>query len=232
MIEFKKGNIFTTECDVIVNTVNCVGVMGAGIAYEFKLRFPEMFKKYKKLCDENQLDIGLLWLYNIPNSSNHFSRILNFPTKKDWKHPTKEIFLEQGLQKFVETYQEKNIQSIAFPYLGAGRGGLSSEISLQIMQKYLADLPIKIEIWEYDPNSEDDLYQQFKSIFLNLNIRDIEQFSGLKQDKIQIIQENLQNNKIKNISGLAGIKGIGGATLEKSFIFAQKYQQNFANSLF
>lgn len=232
MIELKKGNIFTTECEVIVNTINCVGKMGAGISYEFKLRFPEMFKKYEKLCDDKQLDIGLLWIYSIPNSSNHFSRILNFPTKKDWKHPTKETFLELGLQKFVETYQEKNIQSIAFPYLGAGRGGLSSEISLQIMQKYLADLPIKIEIWEYDPNSEDDLYQQFKNIFLNLSIRDIEQFSGLKQDKIQIIRENLQNNKIKNISSLASIKGIGGTTLEKSFLFAQNCQKNFANSLF
>lgn len=232
MIELKKGNIFTTECEVIVNTVNCVGVMGAGIAYEFKLRFPEMFKKYKKLCNDKQLDIGLLWLYNIPNSTNHFTRVLNFPTKKDWKLPSKETFLELGLQKFVETYQEKNIQSIAFPYLGAGRGGLSAEISLQIMQKYLSNLPIKIEIWEYDPNAEDDLYQNFKHIFLNVTIQDIIQFSGLKADKIQIIQENLHNNNIKNISGLANIKGIGSATLEKSFLFTQNYQKSLSNSLF
>ncbi|KAL1029109.1 macro domain-containing protein [Haemophilus influenzae] len=82
MIEFKKGNIFSTQCDVIVNAVNCVGVMGAGIALEFKIRFPEMFKKYKEFCDNGSLDIGKLWIYSISNKKFGFNRILSFPTKK------------------------------------------------------------------------------------------------------------------------------------------------------
>lgn len=232
MTELKKGNIFTTECDVLVNAVNCVGVMGAGIAYECKLRFPEMFKKYKNMCKDGLLDIGLLWLYTIPDSHNHFSRVLNFPTKKDWKMPTKEVFLEKGLQKFVDVYQEKKIESVAFPCLGAGRGGLPFETSLAIMQHYLNDLPIKIEIWQYDPNAEDDLYQDFKNKFLAWDIDKIAELSGLKKDKILLIQKCLQENQIKNISGLAGVKGIGASTLEKSFLFIQNHHINSDNSLF
>ena len=95
MIIEKTGNIFTTKCQTIVNTVNCVGVMGAGIAFEFKLREETMFKKYKQLCDAKQLNIGTLWIYKSDNNN-----ILNFPTKYDWKLPSKQEYLEKGLQKF------------------------------------------------------------------------------------------------------------------------------------
>ena len=81
MIEIKKGNIFTTKCHTIVNTVNTVGVMGAGIAYEFKLRFPEMFEKYKSFCDSGHIDIGNLWIYKLTKNDNEmYEYILNFPT--------------------------------------------------------------------------------------------------------------------------------------------------------
>ena len=92
MIEFKKGNIFTTECDVIVNTVNCSGVMGAGIAYEFRLRYPDMFYKYKELCDKKLLMIGRLWIYSLSEDDifkEKYCRVLNFPTKNFWKLPSK-----------------------------------------------------------------------------------------------------------------------------------------------
>ena len=71
MITMKKGNIFTTECQTIVNTINCVGFMGKGIAYEFKLRFQDMFETYKKLCDNKQIDVGKLWIYKIPENMNY-----------------------------------------------------------------------------------------------------------------------------------------------------------------
>lgn len=110
MIKIKKGNIFSSKSETIVNTVNCVGVMGAGIAYEFKLRHPDMFKKYKQLCDNNLIDIGKLSIYQVDNTSN-YKKILNFPTKKNWKHPSRIEYLEDGLKKFVDTYNEKNIKS-------------------------------------------------------------------------------------------------------------------------
>jgi O-acetyl-ADP-ribose deacetylase (regulator of RNase III) len=100
MIEIKQGNIFTTQCQSIVNTVNCVGIMG--IAYEFKLRFPDMFEKYKSFCEKGLLDIGNLWVYKLTEFDNEkYEYILSFPTKKHWKYPSKEEYLERGLEKFV-----------------------------------------------------------------------------------------------------------------------------------
>jgi len=115
----KKGNIFNTNCQTIVNTINCVGVMGAGIAYEFRLLFPELFEKYVNYCKENMIKVGTLWIYKIDkaklNSQIKFEWILNFPTKNHWKYPTKTMYLEKGLQKFLDTYKDKGIKSIAFP---------------------------------------------------------------------------------------------------------------------
>lgn len=213
MIELKTGNIFTTQCAFIVNTVNCVGAMGAGIAYEYYWRFPEMNERYQKLCAEKQLDIGILWIYKIPNSNDGFHSILNFPTKKHWKYPSKEEYLKKGLEKFIQIYQEENIQSIAFPYLGSGKGGLSSETSLEIMKQYLENLPIKIEIWTFDPNAEDDFYLNFKNKFLSQTDEEIRKISGLNHRQISIIKNYLP--AVKNMSGLANIKGIGKNSLEK-----------------
>ena len=119
MIEIKKGNNFTSNCHTIVNTVNCVGIMGAGIAYEFKLRFPKMFQKYQQFCSNGSIDIGNLWIYKLTKYDNeNYEYILNFPTKNHWKYPTKIEYLEKGLQKFIDTYKQKKILSIAFPLLG------------------------------------------------------------------------------------------------------------------
>ena len=79
-IKIISGNIFTSKCQTIVNTINCVGVMGAGIALECRLRYPEMYKKYVELCENREISIGILWLYK---SEDRW--ILNFPTKKHWK---------------------------------------------------------------------------------------------------------------------------------------------------
>jgi O-acetyl-ADP-ribose deacetylase (regulator of RNase III) len=126
-------NIFDTKCQTIVNTVNCVGVMGKGIALEMKNRYPEMFDKYKSFCDKKLIEIGKLWLYK--NDDNKW--ILNFPTKIHWKNNSEYEYIEKGMQKFVETYKEKNITSIAFPMLGCSNGGLDNDTVLNIMVKHL-----------------------------------------------------------------------------------------------
>ena len=92
--------------------------MGAGIAYEFRLRYPQMYIKYQKYCSDKAINIGTLWIYKGKDKN-----ILNFPTKHDWKFPSKENYLKQGLQKFIDTYKQRGITSIAFPILGADRGG-------------------------------------------------------------------------------------------------------------
>ena len=230
MIEIKRGNIFTTKCQTIVNTVNCVGIMGAGIAYEFKLRFPEMFEKYKPFCDNGLIDIGNLWIYKLTKDNNDmYEYILNFPTKKHWKYPSKIEYLEKGLEKFVNTYKEKNISSIAFPLLGASKGGIDETVSISIMRKYLDKIDIPIEIWQFDSNAKDDLYEDFKEKFINLDDNLIKEQSKLRIDLIKKIKSTLLNENINSMSGLLSEKGIGDISLEKSFRFIKNFEKNNKN---
>ena len=230
MIEIKRGNIFTTKCQTIVNTVNCVGIMGAGIAYEFKLRFPEMFEKYKSFCDNGLIDIGNLWIYKLTKDNNDmYEYILNFPTKKHWKYPSKIEYLEKGLEKFVNTYKEKNISSIAFPLLGASKGGIDETVSISIMRKYLDKIDIPIEIWQFDSNAKDDLYEDFKEKFINLDDNLIKEQSKLRIDLIKKIKSTLLNENINSMSGLLSEKGIGDISLEKSFRFIKNFEKNNKN---
>ena len=230
MIEIKRGNIFTTKCQTIVNTVNCVGIMGAGIAYEFKLRFPEMFEKYKSFCDNGLIDIGNLWIYKLTKDNNDmYEYILNFPTKKHWKYPSKIEYLEKGLEKFVNTYKEKNISSIAFPLLGASKGGIDETVSISIMRKYLDKIDIPIEIWQFDSNAKDDLYEDFKEKFINLDDNLIKEQSKLRIDLVKKIKSTLLNENINSMSGLLSEKGIGDISLEKSFRFIKNFEKNNKN---
>ncbi len=225
MLIIREGNIFTTKSQTIVNTVNCVGVMGAGIAYEFKLRFPDMFLKYKNFCDKDLISIGKLWIYDIDDENISYKKVLNFPTKNDWKYPSKLEYLKDGLQKFCDTYKSKDITSIAFPLLGTDKGGLDPETAFTIMDSYLNNLDIDVEIWYFDPNAEDDLYCEFKKKFLELDSETIKEQSKLRIDLITKIKEALKREDINSLSGLLRVKGIGDATLEKSFKFILNFSQ-------
>ena len=143
MITYVTGNLFTSPAQVLVNTVNTVGVMGKGIAKEFKKIYPEMFEEYRELCEKKQLDIGSLFLYKTSNKW-----ILNFPTKKHWRSPSRPEYIEKGLQKFAAKYADANIHSIAFPPLGCGNGELDFETQVKpLLEKYLANLPIDAFIY-------------------------------------------------------------------------------------
>lgn len=226
MLIEKRGNIFTTDAQTIVNTINCVGVMGTGIAYEFRLRDKKMFQKYQELCEAKHIDIGKLWIYKTEDESAKYQKILNFPTKKHWKFPSQEIYLHKGLEKFVQTYKERGITSIAFPLLGADKGGISSQKSFAIMQHYLSDLEIDVEIWHFDPHAKDDLYEQFKALFLTLDGKDIKESSGIRIDKIRLIQKTLEENRLHSLSALLRVKGIGETTLEKLFEYIKNYRED------
>ncbi len=142
MILYVRGNLFQSPAQVLVNTVNTVGVMGKGVALEFKRLYPEMYKEYRKLCEQGQFEIGKLWLYKSPNKW-----VLNFPTKKHWRYPSKISYIEAGLKKFVESYIDLDIHSIAFPPLGCGNGQLDFESQVRpLMEKYLRNLPIDVFI--------------------------------------------------------------------------------------
>lgn len=110
MITYVAGNLFTSPAQVLVNTVNTQGVMGKGIALQFRKTFPDMFKKYQDLCETNKIDIGVLWIYKTPHKW-----ILNFPTKRHWRNPSRAEYIEIGLRKLSEKFNELGIYSIAFP---------------------------------------------------------------------------------------------------------------------
>src|ERR1700716_765140 len=119
MITYVDGYLLQAPAQTLVNTVNTVGVMGKGVAKEFKAAFPEMYAEYRRLCELGKLRVGQLWLYKSPHKW-----VLNFPTKTDWRRPSRPEYVEKGLQKFVETYAQQGIASAAFPALGCGNGGL------------------------------------------------------------------------------------------------------------
>ena len=119
--------------------------MGKGLAAAFKQRYPDMFVRYKDLCDQRLLDIGKLWLWKGPD---HW--VLNFPTKRHWRVPSSLEFIEAGLKKFVSTYEERGISEISFPRLGCGNGGLDWNDVRPMMEKYLGPLPIPIYIHDFE----------------------------------------------------------------------------------
>ena len=145
MLTFVRGNLFESPAKVLVNTVNTVGVMGKGIALTFKQVYPEMFERYQILCERNALDIGTLWLYKTEHKW-----VLNFPTKRHWRSPSKLEYIDVGLAKFAETYAEHGITSVAFPELGCGNGELEWSKVRPLMLKHLRKLPINIYIYLYD----------------------------------------------------------------------------------
>ncbi len=138
MINYVACDLFTSPARVLVNTVNTVGVMGKGIAKDFKTIYPEMFKQYQELCEKKQFDVGQLWLYKTEHKW-----VLNFPTKKHWRQPSQPEYIEAGLRKFADTYHVYRITSISFPMLGCGNGELDWETQVHpLVEKYLAKLPV------------------------------------------------------------------------------------------
>ena len=142
MITYVVCDLFRSPARVLVNTVNTVGVMGKGIAKDFKFIYPDMFREYQRICEMGSLDIGTLWLFKTPNKW-----ILNFPTKRHWRQPSEPKYIEDGLKKFVDMYHLYGITSISFPMLGCGNGELDWETQVQpLMEEYLRQLPITVFI--------------------------------------------------------------------------------------
>ena len=222
-ISFHKGNIFNTKMQTIVNTVNCVGVMGKGIALVFKLRYPEMFEKYKELCQSKMIGIGKLWLYK---SDSCPQWVLNFPTKFHWKYPSKMEYIEAGLQKFVDSYKEKGITSIAFPLLGTHNGGLNKVEVLDLMYKYLEKCDITIEIYEYDPLAPDDLFDKFKEKWNELSFSDRKSIMGSRLTKqIETIDKAINEDDIASMISLIEYQGVGFTTIQRCFDLVMNFKK-------
>ena len=215
-IELVRGNIFNTKAQVVVNTVNCVGVMGKGIALVYKLRYPKMFDLYQEHCKSKLIGIGKLWLYK---GEPDAPWVLNFPTKFHWKYPSKLEYVERGLQKFLDTYKIQGIGSIAFPLLGAHNGGLNRGEVYKLMTSYLSKCEIPVEIYEYDPSAPDDLFESFAVKWSSFSSAQIQKVTGIRQDRINTISTVIESKSIKSMIDLINEPGIGLVTMEKCFSF-------------
>jgi len=153
MITFTRGSIFDCGADILVNPVNCIGVMEKGLALEFKKRYPDMYKTYRTLCDEGLLEPGLLHIWLDNDSGKH---IINFPTKDHWRNPSKYEYIENGLAS-LQSWLNRNgtDKKIAIPPLGCGNGGLDFDKVSRMIVGALETLRVNAYLYcppGYEPN--------------------------------------------------------------------------------
>ena len=147
MIEYQQGNLLEENTEALVNTVNCVGVMGKGIALQFKQAFPENFKQYKKACNFKEVQPGKMF---ITSTGELFPKyIINFPTKRHWKGKSRIEDIESGLKALTALVEESNIKSISIPPLGCGNGGLNwREVKPKITSAFIELPDVQVVIFE------------------------------------------------------------------------------------
>ena len=148
MIEYKTGDILTEDAEALVNTVNCVGVMGRGIALQFKRAFPENFKAYAAHCKRNEIQPGKMFIFE--TGEMIFPRfIVNFPTKRHWRGKSRIEDIESGLGSLADEIQSRGIQSIAIPPLGSGLGGLNwSDVRFRIQEALNGLEDVRVVVFE------------------------------------------------------------------------------------
>lgn len=157
MIELiKSGNLLDEKTNAIVNTVNCVGIMGKGIALQFKQAYPDNFAEYRKACEKQEVEIGKMFVHTIHDMFGD-RYIINFPTKKHWKENSKYSYIEDGLKDLLEIIKKFNIKSIAIPPLGCGHGGLDWNKVYLLIEKAFSKIPdVKIKLYEPHGSPEAD----------------------------------------------------------------------------
>ena len=143
MLKFVTGNLFESQAQTLINTVNCVGIMGKGIALAFRQCYPEMYEEYRIQCEQGEIRPGIVTLHTRTRPW-----ILNFPTKRHWKNRSRLGDIELGLQAVAANYETLGIKSLGVPALGCGHGGLYWPDVRALIEKYLSKLDIDVEVYE------------------------------------------------------------------------------------
>ena len=144
MLHFKTGNLFDSQAEAYVNAVNCKGVMGKGIALQFKRTYPDMFREYKARCERGEVRLGELTTFQAESKL-----VVNFPTKDHWRSKSTLEPIRTGLAALRELIEQEAIPSIALPALGCGLGGLEwRTVKVEIEKALDGLLGVEVEIYE------------------------------------------------------------------------------------
>jgi O-acetyl-ADP-ribose deacetylase (regulator of RNase III) len=147
-VEVKSGDLLKENSEAIVNTVNCVGVMGKGVALQFKQRWPQNFKAYEAACKREEVKPGKMFIYDLGEWENP-RFIINFPTKAHWRGDSKIEYIESGLRDLVYQIKRLNIKSVALPPLGCGSGGLDWDDVKRLIFSAFKDHPdVQVNLFE------------------------------------------------------------------------------------
>jgi len=149
MLEVVTANLLEADTEALVNAVNTEGVMGKGIALQFKRQYPDMFEDYRRACKEGQVQPGRMHVYERRELINP-RYIINFPTKRHWRSPSSIEDIKSGLSALAEEIRQRHIKSIALPALGCGNGGLDWSEVLPAIRSALADLT-DVDLLVYAP---------------------------------------------------------------------------------
>ncbi len=163
MIHFTKGNLLESDAQALVNTVNTEGVMGKGIALQFKEKFPENYRLYRDACKNHLVNVGKMFITS-ESTLTGVRIIVNFPTKTTWKKPSEYSYIEEGLCSLRAEILSRGISSIAIPPLGSHNGGLDWSVVKRMIVEHLQDLGCQIYL--YEPS--DEIVEKMKSERLRL----------------------------------------------------------------
>ena len=180
MLEFVKGDFFDFDADIRINTVNCVGVMGAGVALAFKKKYPEMFKEYARQCKEKEIVPGKPTVWKQGDMFSKGIEIINFPTKNHWRNPSEYEYIEDGLIWLSNYLKNKEGLTITLPALGCGHGGLDWGEVKRLILKYLEKTSNNILVFEPEAS---------KKAGKNLSITP-EKISELKNLGVRLLRNN------------------------------------------
>jgi O-acetyl-ADP-ribose deacetylase (regulator of RNase III) len=140
MIEHVQGNLLQADAEAQINTINCLGIMGKGLALQFKQAYPEMFRAYQRACRAKDIQPGRMWIFNTGKVTNP-KFIINFPTKRHWRGRSRIEDIESGLAALINDLRRLGIHSIAIPPLGCGLGGLDWNVVRPMIEKAFEELP-------------------------------------------------------------------------------------------
>ena len=148
MLHFTSGNLFDAKVAALVNTVNTVGVMGKGLALEFKQRYPYNYRAYRLACDAKAVKVGKMFTVAMPDGMPKY--IINFPTKTHWRKPSQLSYIDEGLRDLAKTVRNNSIESVALPALGCGLGGLRWAEVRSSIERELSELE-EVSFYIYEP---------------------------------------------------------------------------------